>query len=104
MQHDKIMNTNGFIFVSPDTAKPYYLEVMNEAMRKVEAACEIKAFPHMMRHMFATAANIADVDGDALRDFMGHESEAMTNYYTHATKEAALKVMRKTEAVLHKSI
>lgn len=104
IQHDKIMNTNDFIFVSPDTAKPYYLEVMNEAMRKVEASCDIKAFPHMMRHMFATAANIADVDGDALRDFMGHESEAMTNHYTHATKEAALKVMRKTEAVLHKSI
>ena len=30
-----ILNQNDFIFISPETGKPYYLEVMNEAMRKV---------------------------------------------------------------------
>lgn len=38
--------------------------------------------PHMMRHMFATAANIANSDGDALRDLVGHADEAMTKLYT----------------------
>jgi uncharacterized protein YbjQ (UPF0145 family) len=54
--------------------------------------------------MFATAANIADVNGDDLRDFMGHETEEMTKHYTHQTQESALKIMQKTDAILHRKI
>lgn len=99
-----ILNQNDFIFISPETGKPYYLEVMNEAMRKVEVACEIKMHPHMLRHMFATAADIADVNGDDLRDFMGHETEEMTKHYTHQTQESALKIMQKTDTILHRKV
>lgn len=58
----------------------------------------------MMRHMFATAANIANSDGDALRDFMGHTDEAMTKRYTHPTEEAALKLLEQTDKILHRKI
>lgn len=103
-EHDQIMNENDFIFLNPETANPFYIEIMNDQLKKVKKELGFNIHPHMMRHMFATAANIANSDGDALRDFMGHTDEAMTKRYTHPTEEAALKLLEQTDKILHRKL
>lgn len=96
-----ILHQNDFIFIDSESGNPVHLQKMNEAMDIVTKKSGVKISPHMLRHLFASASDIVGVDGESLRAFMGHEDEAMTKHYTHATKESAIKVMEQTSSILH---
>lgn len=49
---------------------------------------------HSFRHFFATEAQALGVDGDTLRRSVGHESQAMTDQYTHESFELVKGVAR----------
>lgn len=98
---NSIMHKDDFIFIDVESGNPVHMDKMNDAMKIVSKKCGIKMHPHMLRHLFASASDIVGVDGDSLRDFMGHEDEAMTKHYTHVTKESAIKVMEQTSSILH---
>ncbi|MER2226157.1 MAG: tyrosine-type recombinase/integrase [Carnobacterium sp.] len=98
---NSIMHKDDFIFIDVESGKPVHMDKMNDAMKIVSNECGIKMHPHMLRHLFASASDIVGVDGESLRAFMGHEDEAMTNHYTHATKESAIKIMEQTSSILH---
>lgn len=102
--HDQILNESDFIFLNPETAEPFYVEMMNDQLKKIKKETGINIHPHKMRHMFATAANLADADEEVLRNFMGHSNEAMTKHYTHHTDEGALKLLQQTDTILHKRL
>lgn len=100
-KYSQIMHESEFIFLNPDTGKPYYIEILNDQLKKVKQKTGINVHPHKMRHLFATVADLADADGEALRAFMGHADEKMTKHYTHQTDEGALKVLKQTSLLLH---
>lgn len=100
-KYSSIFNVNDFIFINPKNGEPYHVKVLNDNMKIVEAQCGIKSFPHMLRHIFATNASLAGVDGTMLRNYMGHTDIKMTDHYTHATDEGARQVMKKVDSWIH---
>lgn len=102
--HGEIMHETDFIFLNPETAEPYYIEILNDQLKRVKRETGINIHPHKMRHLFATVADLADADKETLRDFMGHATESMTKHYTHQTDEGALKLLKQTSELLHGGI
>lgn len=100
-KYSSIFTVNDFIFINPKTGEPYHVKVLNDNMKIVENQCGIKSFPHMLRHLFATNASLAGVDGTMLRNYMGHTDVKMTDHYTHATDEGAIQVMKKVDSWIH---
>lgn len=101
MKYSSVFNVNDFIFINPKTGNPYHVKVLNDNMNAVKDHCGIKSFPHMLRHIFATNASLAGVDGTMLRNYMGHTDVKMTDHYTHATEEGARQVMQKVDSWIH---
>lgn len=99
--HSTILNKNDFIFINPRLNKPYHIKMLNDAMDRVSEKCKVKVHPHMLRHNFATVASTKGINGELLRNYMGHTDVSMTQHYTHGTEEGARTVLRLIDDGLH---
>ena len=96
---------DGYIFFSiTKPAVPVNKTTISEAMR--EAICEALGITeeerrernikfHSLRHMFNTSLVYSGLDGEEIRSMTGHKSQAMTDRYTHTTKEGTEKLAKR---------
>lgn len=100
MIHSKILHEEDFIFLTPETGKPYYISLLNDNMNTISKKIdsELRLTPHMLRHMFATYASAFGADSLQLRNYLRHSDEDMTSHYTMGTDQAATNIMRLTQA------
>jgi len=94
----------GYVFVNPDTAKPY-----TDLKTAFGTACELAGIEnlhwHDLRHTFGTRLAEAGCSEATIADLMGHSDPQTTRRYTHATdraKRAAVEAVRlTTQRVCH---
>ncbi len=55
---------------------------------------------HSYRHEFNTNLVDSGIAGDDIRSMTGHKSKAMTDHYTHTTKEGIEKLSQKVEKAI----
>src|SRR5687768_9028455 len=86
----------GFVFVNPDTAKPY-----TDIKTAFRTACQLAGIEnlhwHDLRHTFGTRLAEAGCSEATIADLMGHSDPQTTRRYTHATdraKRAAVEAVR----------
>lgn len=100
----------GFIFfsaVKPEVPinKTTIAEATREAVREALNITEEERKQrnikfHSFRHEFNTTLVYSGIAGDDIRSMTGHKSEAMTNHYTHTTKEGLEKLSQAVEKAI----
>src|SRR5215207_10489972 len=86
---------NGYVFINPDTAKPY-----TDVKTAFGTACQLgieNLHWHDLRHTFGTRLAEAGCSEATIADLMGHSDPQTTRRYTHATdraKRAAVEAVR----------
>jgi integrase len=87
---------NGYVFINPDTAKPY-----TDIKTAFGTACQLAGIEnlhwHDLRHTFGTRLAEAGCSEATIADLMGHSDPQTTRRYTHATdraKRAAVEAVR----------
>ena len=87
---------NGYVFINPDTAKPY-----TDVKHAFRTACQLVEIEnlhwHDLRHTFGTRLAEAGCSEATIADLMGHSDPQTTRRYTHATdraKRAAVEAVR----------
>jgi integrase len=82
---------NGYVFINPDTAKPY-----TAVKTAFGTACQLAGIEnlhwHDLRHTFGTRLAEACCSEATIADLMGH-SDPQTTRYTHATDRAKRAVV-----------
>lgn len=96
----RVLTDNGFLFLNEDTGMPVYIQYPNQIFKRVEAACGIHVYPHLLRHYFATMARSLNLPPTDVMHWLGHSSIDMTNSYTRPTQQGSLKVINGMEDVL----
>jgi integrase len=86
----------GYVFINPDTAKPY-----TDVKHAFGTACQLAGIEnlhwHDLRHTFGTRLAEAGCSEATIADLMGHSDPQTTRRYTHATdraKRAAVEAVR----------
>jgi integrase len=86
----------GYVFINPDTVKPY-----TDVKTAFGTACELAGIEnlhwHDLRHTFGTRLAEAGCSEATIADLMGHSDPQTTRRYTHATdraKRAAVEAVR----------
>jgi integrase len=86
----------GYVFINPDTAKPY-----TDVKTAFGTACQLARIEnlhwHNLRHTFGTRLAEAGCSEATIADLMGHSDPQTTRRYTHATdraKRAAVEAVR----------
>jgi integrase len=86
----------GYVFINPDTAKPY-----TDVKHAFRTACQLVGIEnlhwHDLRHTFGTRLAEAGCSEATIADLMGHSDPQTTRRYTHATdraKRAAVEAVR----------
>lgn len=81
-------DTDKALFVSEQTGKRMTPDTLRKIFKNVCARSGFEDIhPHTIRHSFATKLLRHRVDIRHIKDFMGHESLATTQIYTHVTDE-----------------
>jgi integrase len=87
---------NGYVFINPDTAKPY-----TDIKTAFGTACQLAGIEnlhwHDLHHTFGTRLAEAGCSEATIADLMGHSDSQTTRRYTHATdraKRAAVEAVR----------
>jgi integrase len=87
---------DGYVFINPDTAKPY-----TDVKKAFGTACRLAGIHnlhwHDLRHTFGTRLAEAGFSEATIADLMGHSDPQTTRRYTHATdraKRAAVEAVR----------
>lgn len=76
------------LFVAPDGKRLSAQAVYNLVRGYIRAAAEPeKAYPHVLRHSFATHLLEAGADLMAVKEMLGHSSLSTTQIYTHVTPQ-----------------
>ena len=90
------VRSGGYVFINPDTAKPY-----TDVKTAFGTACELAGIEnlhwHDLRHTFGTRLAEAGCSEATIADLMGHSDPQTTRRYTHATdraKRAAVEAVR----------
>jgi len=78
---------DGYVFINPDTAKPY-----TDVKKAFGTACRLAGIHnlhwHDLRHTFGTRLAEAGFSEATIGDLMGHSDPQTTRRYTHATDRA----------------
>jgi len=92
----KTTRDDGYVFINPDTAKPY-----TDLKHAFRTACRLAGIRnlhwHDLRHTFGTRLAEAGFSEATIADLMGHSDPQTTRRYTHATdraKRAAVEAVR----------
>lgn len=93
---NQTLHKDDFIFITPSTGNPYYIECLNDSIDEISAMIDpnLNISPHMFRHTFATRANAAGVDSLQLIRYLGHADIGMTKHYTGSTVDNAQNVLK----------
>lgn len=81
----RILHKNDFIFINAASGKPLSVTHLNVVMKKISANCKVKINPHMLRHHFASTANLAGISKRDTANMLGHKNESTTDLYIHST-------------------
>ncbi|AEB73713.1 site-specific integrase [Lentilactobacillus buchneri] len=95
-------NNDSFLFVMEDYGEPIHPEYPNKIFKKVERACGVHVYPHLLRHYFATMARSNNFSPTDIMHWLGHSSLTMTDSYTRPTKQGALKLINEMNGTLFK--
>ena len=85
---------DSFIFVD-ENGEMFYVEKMNSVFKITKRRTGINISPHILRHFFATQAQSSNINPRLVANFLGHNTIAMTDHYTHATDDGGILVMEK---------
>lgn len=92
-----------YVFVNPDTGKPY-----TDVKKAFATACRLAKIHdlhwHDLRHTFGTRLAEAGFSEATIAELMGHSDAKTTRRYTHGTdraKRAAVEAVRVSRAVCH---
>jgi integrase len=81
------MSGGGYVFINPDTVKPY-----TDVKTAFGTACQLAGIEnlhwHDLRHTFGTKLAEAGCSEATIADLMGHSDPQTTRRYTHATDQA----------------
>ncbi len=109
--NDVVVMLRNVIALSSDSTEALFLNkignrISDQSVRSVlrkmaiEACVGIHVTPHMIRHTVATMLVSENVDIRSIQELLGHESIVTTQIYTHVSKEAQKKVLKKKHPVL----
>ncbi|WP_125703777.1 tyrosine-type recombinase/integrase [Lacticaseibacillus daqingensis] len=75
-----------------ENGNPFYPDYIGRLERAVSDECDIKVYPHLLRHYFATTTIAGEKPQIDVMHYLGHKNLQMTADYTRASKEASLNV------------
>lgn len=85
-------STSDYVFVNPDTGRPF-----TDIGRLFGKACEDAGIEdltfHDLRHTFASRLREAGVDAITRRDLLGHSTVEMSDDYTHSSTESRVRAV-----------
>ncbi|MBS4750353.1 site-specific integrase [Carnobacteriaceae bacterium zg-ZUI78] len=89
---NKLLLANMSIIVSPNCDN-YHAGSISNLFCRISKKTGIQISAHMLRHYFATQAQLTGLNPRLIADVLGHANIKMTEHYSHATEEGARKVM-----------
>jgi len=89
----KLPQDNEYVFINPDTKKPYY-----DLKRAFKSLCKNAGVTnlrfHDLRHTSATRMVSAGIDLVVVQDILGHADIRMTQRYSHPVPERKLQAIK----------
>ncbi|MFJ7839882.1 tyrosine-type recombinase/integrase [Lysinibacillus sphaericus] len=92
--HDDITKDDSFIFISPNTIKPFASTGLNATFNRIVAAVGLPATTiHGLRHTHATILMNNDIPVKAIAERLGNTPEIIHTTYGHVLKEMEDKII-----------